>query len=54
MTTSTLSPEHILETGLAFWASKTLLSAVEFCGSTLSAAWYSAIAFWRSYTAPIE
>jgi hypothetical protein len=24
-----LSPEHILQTGLAFWASKTLLSAVE-------------------------
>src|SRR5262252_9672767 len=23
------SPEHILQTGLAFWASKTLLSAVE-------------------------
>ena len=24
-----VSPEHILQTGLAFWASKTLLSAVE-------------------------
>ena len=23
------SPDHILQTGLAFWASKTLLSAVE-------------------------
>jgi hypothetical protein len=23
------SPEHILQTGLAFWVSKTLLSAVE-------------------------
>jgi hypothetical protein len=38
MTTTTLEPErstpvvtpdHILQTGLAFWASKTLLSAVE-------------------------
>ena len=29
MTTSALSPENILQTGLAFWASKTLLSAVE-------------------------
>src|ERR1700757_1837557 len=29
MTTSAPSPEHILQTGLAFWASKTLLSAVE-------------------------
>jgi hypothetical protein len=27
--TETLSPEHILQTGLGFWASKTLLSAVE-------------------------
>ena len=27
--TSAPSPEHILQTGLAFWASKTLLSAVE-------------------------
>jgi len=27
--TQTISPEHILQTGLAFWASKTLLSAVE-------------------------
>src|ERR1700739_2063956 len=26
---SPASPEHILQTGLAFWASKTLLSAVE-------------------------
>jgi hypothetical protein len=24
-----LSPEHILQTGMAFWTSKTLLSAVE-------------------------
>lgn len=24
-----LTPDHILQTGLAFWASKTLLSAVE-------------------------
>src|SRR5579863_7922711 len=29
MTASTPSPDHILQTGLAFWASKTLLSAVE-------------------------
>jgi hypothetical protein len=29
MTTPAPSPEHILQTGLAFWASKTLLSAVE-------------------------
>ena len=29
MTASPASPEHILQTGLAFWASKTLLSAVE-------------------------
>ncbi len=29
MTTSPASPDHILQTGLAFWASKTLLSAVE-------------------------
>jgi hypothetical protein len=29
MTTAAPSPEHILQTGLAFWASKTLLSAVE-------------------------
>jgi hypothetical protein len=29
MTASAPSPEHILQTGLAFWASKTLLSAVE-------------------------
>src|SRR5579884_1660592 len=30
MTTQpTLTPEHILQTGLAFWASRTLLSAVE-------------------------
>ena len=29
MTTSAPSPENILQTGLAFWASKTLLSAVE-------------------------
>jgi hypothetical protein len=28
-TAAALSPEHILQTGLAFWASKTLLSAVE-------------------------
>ncbi|BCS31786.1 methyltransferase/methylase [Luteitalea sp. TBR-22] len=27
--TAPLTPEHILQTGLAFWASKTLLSAVE-------------------------
>ena len=27
--TAPASPEHILQTGLAFWASKTLLSAVE-------------------------
>jgi hypothetical protein len=27
--TQTISPEHILQTGLAFWASKALLSAVE-------------------------
>ena len=27
--TPTLSPEKILQTGLAFWASKTLLSAIE-------------------------
>jgi hypothetical protein len=30
MSTPAPSPEHILQTGLAFWASKTLLSAVEF------------------------
>ena len=24
-----LTPDHILQTGLAFWASKTLLTAVE-------------------------
>jgi hypothetical protein len=29
MTTSALTPDHILQTGIAFWASKTLLSAVE-------------------------
>jgi hypothetical protein len=29
MTTSAPNPDHILQTGLAFWASKTLLSAVE-------------------------
>jgi len=29
MTASPVTPEHILQTGLAFWASKTLLSAVE-------------------------
>ena len=29
MTTPAATPEHILQTGLAFWASKTLLSAVE-------------------------
>ncbi|MGA8741625.1 MAG: methyltransferase [Terracidiphilus sp.] len=29
MTTSAPSPDHILQTGMAFWASKTLLSAVE-------------------------
>ena len=29
MTTSAVTPDHILQTGLAFWASKTLLSAVE-------------------------
>jgi hypothetical protein len=29
MTTAAPSPEHILQTGLAFWASKTLLSAIE-------------------------
>jgi O-methyltransferase domain/Dimerisation domain len=29
MTASTLTPEHILQVGLGFWASKTLLSAVE-------------------------
>ncbi|MGA8086507.1 MAG: methyltransferase [Terracidiphilus sp.] len=29
MTTSAPSPDHILQTGVAFWASKTLLSAVE-------------------------
>jgi O-methyltransferase domain/Dimerisation domain len=29
MTSETLNPEKILQTGLAFWASKTLLSAVE-------------------------
>ena len=29
MSTSAPSPDHILQTGLAFWASKTLLSAVE-------------------------
>ena len=29
MTTPLLSPDHILQTGTAFWASKTLLSAVE-------------------------
>jgi len=29
MTASAPSPDHILQTGLAFWASKTLLSAVE-------------------------
>jgi hypothetical protein len=27
--TPPVSPEHIMQTGLAFWASKTLLSAVE-------------------------
>ncbi|MGA9585093.1 MAG: methyltransferase dimerization domain-containing protein, partial [Terracidiphilus sp.] len=29
MTTSAPSPDDILQTGMAFWASKTLLSAVE-------------------------
>lgn len=29
VSTSLVNPEHILQTGLAFWASKTLLSAVE-------------------------
>jgi len=29
LTTAAPTPEHILQTGLAFWASKTLLSAVE-------------------------
>lgn len=29
MTTPALTPDHILQTGIAFWASKTLLSAVE-------------------------
>ena len=29
MNSSTPSPDHILQTGMAFWASKTLLSAVE-------------------------
>jgi len=29
MSTSAPNPEHILQTGMAFWASKTLLSAVE-------------------------
>jgi hypothetical protein len=29
MTSSALTPDHILQTGMAFWASKTLLSAVE-------------------------
>jgi hypothetical protein len=29
MTTSVPTPDHILQTGMAFWASKTLLSAVE-------------------------
>lgn len=29
MTTAAPSPDHILQTGLAFWASKTLLSAIE-------------------------
>ncbi|HTM16527.1 MAG TPA: methyltransferase [Terracidiphilus sp.] len=29
ITTPAISPDHILQTGLAFWASKTLLSAVE-------------------------
>ena len=28
-TTPAPSPEHILQTGMGFWASKTLLSAVE-------------------------
>lgn len=28
-TTSAITPDHILQTGLAFWASKTLMSAVE-------------------------
>src|SRR3954468_23872604 len=27
--TPAISPDHILQTGLAFWSSKTLLSAVE-------------------------
>jgi len=29
ITTNAITPDHILQTGLAFWASKTLLSAVE-------------------------
>ena len=29
MSTSTVTPERIMQTGLGFWASKTLLSAVE-------------------------
>jgi len=29
MSSPALTPEHILQTGTAFWASKTLLSAVE-------------------------
>ena len=28
-TSDTISPEHIMRVGLGFWASKTLLSAVE-------------------------
>jgi hypothetical protein len=28
-TSHTISPEHIMQVGLGFWASKTLLSAVE-------------------------
>jgi hypothetical protein len=29
ISTPAVTPDHILQTGLAFWASKTLLSAVE-------------------------
>jgi hypothetical protein len=30
-TSHTISPEHIMQIGLGFWASKTLLSAVSTC-----------------------
>jgi hypothetical protein len=35
-TSHTISPEHIMQIGLGFWASKTLLSAVEMSPSLMT------------------